>query len=75
MAHTVTTSRRVPPRNGFGHGMVKLDPANPAQYVESAVYDKATGEKLIRFPVDAREMVASGAYSYDPPEPEGPEAA
>ncbi|GMU66516.1 MAG: hypothetical protein AMXMBFR36_27900 [Acidobacteriota bacterium] len=75
MAHTVTHSRRVPPVNSFGHGMVKLDPSDPARYVESAVYDVATGERLVRFPVDAREMVASGAYSLDPPESEGPEAA
>jgi len=32
------------------------------------VYDLNTGEALQRWPIDARECVASGAYSFIPPE-------
>jgi hypothetical protein len=43
-----------------------------------AVYDLSTGATLLRWPVDARVMVASGAFSYeapavdDAPAPPGP---
>ncbi len=30
-----------------------------------AVYDVATGEEILRYAVDARELVASGGYTYD----------
>ena len=31
------------------------------------VYDVETGATLLRFPIDARELVASGGYSYTAP--------
>lgn len=33
------------------------------------VYDRASGAMLLRWPIDAREMVRSGEYSMTPPEP------
>lgn len=69
------SEKKAGPKNTFGHPMVKVV---GGQYVESAVYDKATGARLLRFPIDAKEMVASGAYSYEPvtvaPEASEPEA-
>jgi hypothetical protein len=32
-----------------------------------AVYDLSTGAMLLRWPVDARGLVASGAYAYEAP--------
>ncbi|MBZ0103481.1 MAG: hypothetical protein K8I65_15080 [Thermoanaerobaculia bacterium] len=62
MAITDRPTRRVPPHNPHPHLAVKLDPDDPGRYVESVVYDKATGERLVRFPIDCKEMIASGSY-------------
>lgn len=32
------------------------------------VFNRSTGEALARQPIDAREMVAQGGWSFDPPE-------
>jgi hypothetical protein len=39
------------------------------------VFDCATGASLLRWPVDARELVASGAYAFTPPAPVAAEPA
>jgi len=39
------------------------------KYVESVVYEIATGSRILCWPVDARELVATGEYSYEKPEP------
>lgn len=31
-----------------------------------ALFDRATGQRLERWPVDARELLATGAYTTDP---------
>lgn len=36
-------------------------------YEDSVVYNKATGERVLCWPVDARELVSSGEYDYLPP--------
>jgi hypothetical protein len=38
------------------------------KYGESFVYNRATGEKKLKAPVDAAELVKSGEWSYAPPE-------
>lgn len=50
---------------------VKWDPKAPGSpgkpqgaYVESAVYDRRTGEKLLRHPVDAREILKRSPELY-----------
>ena len=37
--------------------------------VESAVYNVETGGRVLCWPVDAKEMVATGGWSFDPVEP------
>lgn len=32
------------------------------------IFERATGKRFERWPVDAREQTASGDYSYDPPD-------
>lgn len=34
------------------------------------VYDRATGQRLERWPVDARELLATGGFTADTPNPE-----
>lgn len=60
------SEKKAGPKNTFPHPMVKF---TGGRYVESVVYDAKTGERFLRFPVDAREMVKSGAFSYEPPQP------
>ncbi len=50
--------------NSFGHQAVKVE---GGKYVESFVYRLSDGAKLLKLPVDARELVATGEYSYAPP--------
>jgi len=44
-------------------------------YVDCVVYDTATGNPKTCYPVDVRELIASGAYSYGPPDLSAPEQA
>jgi len=44
-------------------------------YEESAVYRVSTGERVPCYPIDGREMVASGEYSYTAPTEEQMAAA
>jgi len=62
----VPESPQPQPVNGFPHPFVKVV---GGQYVESVVYEIATGRRILCWPVDARELVATGEYSYDKPEP------
>lgn len=39
----------------------------PPSRQRATVYDRETGEALVAFPVDARELVASGHYTTTPP--------
>lgn len=50
--------------NPFPHPMVKV---SGNAYVESVVYEKASGKRILCFPVDGKEMVEAGGYSFDPP--------
>jgi hypothetical protein len=36
------------------------------------LYDRATGQRLERWPVDARELLATGGFTADTPIPEAP---
>lgn len=56
------------PVNRFNHNFVRFD-VRSREYVESACYSKATGEKLLRAPVDVAELLKSGEYSLEPPAP------
>lgn len=53
----------------FGHPYVRFVGRGDTggRWVESCVYNIETGEKHLCWPVDARELVKSGEYSYDPP--------
>lgn len=56
--------------DGFGHPFVRFIPGKdgrPGTWVESVVYNKETGKRVLCWPVDARELVASGEWSYDQP--------
>ncbi|WP_373069755.1 hypothetical protein [Gemmatimonas sp.] len=39
----------------------------PAHAGKWVLYDRTTGAAFWRWPVDAREMLATGAYTVDPP--------
>lgn len=65
---------KVQPVNPFNHPFVRIV---GERYVESVVYNKETGEAHRCWPIDGREMVASGFWSWEPvtlPEP-APEPA
>lgn len=64
--------------DGFGHQFVRFVRGKndgPGRWVESCVFNRTTGEKHLCWPVDARELVASGEYQYDPVDaPDGAKA-
>jgi hypothetical protein len=68
MSITLRSTRRVPPHNPFPHWNVEPDPDNPERYRECCVYDKVTGERLVRAKVDCRELLASGQFVATPEE-------
>lgn len=51
-------------KGGFLHPFVKV--VNGVE-VESVVYEKSTGRRCLKWPIDAKELVATGEYSFDPP--------
>lgn len=42
--------------------------ATPVHAGKVVVFDRATGERLERWPVDARELLATGDYAASPPD-------
>lgn len=57
-------------REWRGHPSGKDAPYAPAE-TKMVIYHAVTGERLERFPVDGREMVASGEYTLTPPAERG----
>lgn len=49
--------------------------AETGKYEPCYVYNRETGERVQCFPIDGREMVAGGWYTWDPPADDPKEAA
>ena len=63
-------SGQVAPANPYGHPFVRFVKRGDAGfYVESCVYNVKTGERRLCWPVDAKEMVATGGWSFEPVTP------
>lgn len=45
----------------------KIDVPTSGETDPSVVYNKATGERIERYPIDCKELVATGEYSWTPP--------
>lgn len=45
-------------------------PTTTAHAGQVVLYDRATGQRLERWPVDARELLATGGFTVDTPNPE-----
>lgn len=58
------------PRNPFSHPFVRFvrdGDGSTGHYEESAVYNAQTGHRKLCWPIDAKEMVATGGWSYTRP--------
>lgn len=56
------------PRNPFSHPFVRFVPdEGTGHYIESAVYNVQTGQRKLCWPVDGKEMVATGGWSWERP--------
>lgn len=62
----VPESPKPQPANPYSHPFVLI---RDGKYVESVVYNAETGARKLVWPIDAREMVKSGGWSFDPPAP------
>ena len=64
-----TPGKKETPANPFDHPYVRIERvgADRERYVESVVYNVKTGEAVRCWPIDGREMVASGEWSWTKP--------
>jgi hypothetical protein len=55
----------------MAHPFIKMDPVTK-EFVESAIYNQETGEKMLCWPIDAKEIMAANPGLWLPtPPPEG----